>query len=86
MIPELGQLPEIAWPSAPSPEKEAAGDKRGDCPKPDRRSEVQPAKRGPRAQSLSYTSPAAPRSRAEDINNSKTLKKNTYKESDKQKS
>lgn len=33
MILELGQLPEIIWLPAPSPQKEAAGDKLGDLPK-----------------------------------------------------
>lgn len=39
-----------------------------------------PAKRGPKAPGLTHTSPAAPRSRAEDITNSKNLKKNKYRQ------
>lgn len=78
MILELGQLPEIIWPPAPSPEKEAASDKLGDLPKALQQVRS-PARSRPEAQGLRHASPAVPeprppRSRAEEITHSKQSK------------
>lgn len=75
MILELGQLPEIIWPPAPSPNKEAAGDKLGDLSKA-LWQVTGPAKSRWQPPRLSHGLPAAPepwlpRSRAEDSPSSK---------------